>query len=239
MQRESETRVTIKAVIFDLDGTIAAFNLDYKALRAEAKSYLMKKGVPASLLSIKENIFEMLTKTELFVHNAQKPAGTMEEIRKEVLQLAEKFELEASAQTSLIPGSLETLKELRAMGLKIGLCTLNSLNSTKLILKRFKLTPYFDTVVTRNQVSNYKPNPEHCNVAVAKLGVAASETVFVGDSPTDMQAAAEAKATAVGLSMGTFTKRALMNQGANFVITSITDLPLLIEGINKAADMTV
>jgi phosphoglycolate phosphatase-like HAD superfamily hydrolase len=54
-----------------------------------------------------------------------------------------------------------------------------------------------------------------------------------------MQAAAEAKATAVGLSMGTFTKRALMNQGANFVITSITDLPLLIEGINKAADMTV
>lgn len=231
--------MTVKAVIFDLDGTIATFNLDYKALRGEVRGYLMKKSVPASLLSIKENIFDMLKKTELFIHNTEKPAGTMEEIRKEVLRLAEKFELEASERTSLLPGSLETLKTLRDRGLKIGLCTLNSLNSTKLIIERFKLAPYFDAVITRNQVSNYKPNPEHCNIAIAKLGVAASETIFVGDSPTDMQAASEAKATAVGVPTGTATQKQLMNNGANFVITSITDLPRLIEGMNKAADVTI
>ncbi len=231
--------MTVKAVIFDLDGTIATFNLDYKALRAEVRGYLMKKGVPPSLISIRENIFEMLKKTELFMHNAEKPAGTMDEIREEVLRLAEKYELEASTRTSLLPGALETLKSLRTMELKIGLCTLNSTNSTKRIIERFKLSEYFDAVITRNQVSNYKPNPEHCNSALKALGVSPAETIFVGDSPTDMQAASEAKATAVGLPTGSATQKQLMNQGANFVITSITDLPLLIEGINKAADVAV
>ena len=64
----------IEAVIFDLDGTLANFNLDFKTLRAEVRSYLMRIGVPASVLNVNESIFEMLTKTEIFVKNNGKPA---------------------------------------------------------------------------------------------------------------------------------------------------------------------
>ncbi|MCW4017312.1 MAG: HAD family phosphatase [Candidatus Bathyarchaeota archaeon] len=178
--------VVIKAVIFDLDGTIANFNLDYKALRAESRGYLIKMGVPASLLSIKEDIFEMLKKTELYLKNAQKPADTMKEIRKEVFRLAEMHEAEAAALTSLFPGSMETIKSLKAMGLKVGLCTVNSASSTKRILERFKLAKYFDAVITRNEVAKFKPDPEHCKAALNALDVSTPEVVFVGDSIMDM-----------------------------------------------------
>jgi phosphoglycolate phosphatase len=226
--------MTIKAVLFDLDGTIATFNLDYKTARAEVRSYLMKMGVPGSVITAKESIFDMLKKTELFMKNAGKTASAIEKTSQEALQIAEKYELEAAVQTSLLPGALDTLKDLQKMGIKIALCTINSANSTELIMKRFKLTSYFDAVVPRNQVTKHKPNPEHCNLALKALGVSAAETVIVGDSVTDMQAASEIKATAIGLPTGVSTREQLVRLGANYIITSITDLPILIERINKA-----
>ena len=44
--------MSTEAVIFDLDGTLANFNLDFKTLRSEARSYLMRIGVPASVLNV-------------------------------------------------------------------------------------------------------------------------------------------------------------------------------------------
>jgi HAD superfamily hydrolase (TIGR01549 family) len=228
--------MAIKAVIFDLDGTIAAFNLDYKTVRAEVRGYLLNMGTPASLITVNENIFDMLKKTELFMSNAGKPTEAFMEIRKEALRIAEKYEQEAAMHTSLLPGAVDTLKDLRKMGLKIALCTINSANSAEQILKRFKLTQYFDATIPRNQVTNYKPNPEHCNIALKALGVTSAETVVVGDSITDMQAAAEIKATAIGIPTGVSTQEQLTSQGANYIITSITDLPILIERINKTED---
>jgi HAD superfamily hydrolase (TIGR01509 family) len=223
----------VKAVIFDLDGTLASFNLDYKTTRAEVKSYLTKRGVPASILSVKESVFEMLRKTEIFARNAGKPAKFLEEIRGEALAITEKYELEAARNTSLMPGALETLKTLRQMNLKIGLCTINSEKSVNYILNRFGITDFFDVTVPRNKVNHFKPHPEHVEIALKALGASAKDTVIVGDSTVDIQSAKELKIVAVGLPTGVSTMEQLMHNGANYIITSITDLPLLIEKMNK------
>jgi len=223
----------VKAVIFDLDGTLASFNLDYKTVRAEVKSILVRMGVPASVLSVNESIFEMLRKTEIFVKNSGKPARFLEEVRGEAFAIAEKYELEAAMSTSLLPGAVDTLKALRRMGLKIGLCTINSEKSMNYILKRFGIAHFFDVTVPRNKVNHFKPHPEHVEVALKVLGASAKETVVIGDSSVDMQSAKELKAIAVGLPTGVSTVEQLTNNGANYIITSITDLPLLIEKINK------
>jgi phosphoglycolate phosphatase len=225
--------MTIKAVIFDLDGTIVTFNLDYKALRAEVRGYLIKTGIPASVLSVNESMFDMLKKAELLLKNAGKPDTLITEIRREALAMADRYESEAAGQTSLLPGSVETLKALHRIGMKIGLCTNNGEKSTNLILERFKLTQYFDATVPRDKVNHVKPDPEHCETALKALDASASEVVFVGDSPTDMQGAKELKAMAVGLPTGISSEVQLVNYGANYIITSIVDLPLLIEKINK------
>ena len=225
--------MTVKAVIFDLDGTIVAFNLDYKEMRAEVRGYLIKMGVPASVLSTNENIFEMLKKTKLFLTNTGRTAESAEKIRVEALSIAEKYELEAAAKTSLLPGAVETLKVLKKMGLKMALCTINSQKSTEQILTRFKIAEYFDATIPREKVNQVKPNSEHCSFALKALGVTAIETVVVGDSVNDVLAAREVKAVAVGLTTGVSNQEQLKRQGANFIITSITDLPLLVEQLNK------
>jgi HAD superfamily hydrolase (TIGR01509 family) len=226
--------MNVKAVIFDLDGTLVGFNLDYRALRAEIKGYLAKMGVPASVLSLKENIFEMLNKAEIFVKNSGKSTEKMAAIRSEALGIAEKYELEAAMSTGLLSGAVETLKALKRMGLKIGLCTINSEKSASYILQRFKIAEFFDVVVTRNMVSQVKPNTEHLQVVLKALSVAPEESVVVGDSSADVQCARELKAIAVGLPTGISTVQQLTSQGVNFIITSITDLPVLIEKLNKA-----
>jgi len=224
--------MVVKAVIFDLDGTISRFNLDYRAVRGDVRSYLLRVGVPASLLPVNESIFEMLNKAEIFLKNSGKAADVME-IRNEALAIAEKYELEAARGTVLLPGVNETLKTLKRMGLKIGLFTLSSDKAARYILQRFKLGDFFGVTVPRNKVNYVKPNPEHLEMAIKVLGVAPEEALVVGDSSADMESAEEMKAIAVGLPAGISTIEQLTVHGANYIITSITDLPVVIEKINK------
>jgi HAD superfamily hydrolase (TIGR01509 family) len=225
--------LSTEAVIFDLDGTLAHFNLDFKTLRSEARSYLMRIGVPASVLNVNESIFEMLTKTEIFVKNSGKPAEAFKEIRSQVMVIAEKYEMEAALTTSLMPGASETLKELKRMKLKIGLCTSSSEKAANYILQRFKVEDFFQIVVARDRVKYVKPHTEQFEVALKALGISPQTAVIVGDSIVDMQSAKELKAIAVGLPTGTSTMEQLKNNGANYIITSLTDLPVLIKEINK------
>lgn len=213
---------------------MVAFNLDYKSLRAEVRGFLLKKGIPGSVLSLNENIFEMLKKTEVFLRNngGMRTSG-FERIRSEALTIAEKYELEAALDTGLLPGTVETLKSLKLKGLKIGLCTISSEKSARLLLERFKIADLFDIIVTRNMVKQVKPDPEHLEAVLKGLDVAPQQSMVVGDSPSDIKCAKELDAIAVGLPTGLSTVKQLMNQGANYIVTSITDLPVLVAKMNK------
>jgi phosphoglycolate phosphatase len=223
----------IRAVVFDLDGTIVKFNIDYKAVRAEVRSFLIKEGMPASVLSLNESIFEMLKKTEIFMKNNGKPAAKIEEVRHKALAIAEKHELEAAKTTNLQPGITEVLKTLRDTGLKIGICTVNSQKSVDYILKKFGIDKFFDAVTSRDAVKNVKPNTEHLEATLKALGVSPKEALVVGDSPADMKCARELGVIAAALPSGISTQKELADAGANYVITTITDIPTLIEQINK------
>jgi len=223
----------VKAVVFDLDGTLAAFNLDYKTVRNLVKTYLVGRGVPAEVLSLDESVFEMLRKTEAWAKNAGKSEEFVEELRKEALNTTESYELEAASRTNLLPGVVETLTALRATGLRIGLCTINSEKSVDRIFERFHIASLFDVTVTRNQVQHVKPDPEHLQTALKVLGAAPEETLIVGDSRVDMQSAKALGAVAVGLPTGVSSVEQLMIGGADYVVTAMSDVPLLAERLKK------
>ena len=225
--------MTLKAVVFDLDGTLANFNLDYKVVRAEVRSFFIKKGLPASILSTNESIFEMLKKAEIFLKNNGKSGKAIKEIRGKALAIAEKFELEAAKSTSLLPGVAGTLKTLKKMGLRIGLFTINSEKSTNYILKRFRIARFFDVVTPRNSVKYVKPSSEHLESVLKALKVDPNETIVVGDGVSDIKCARELKAIAVGLPTGLYSPKELISSGANYIITSITDLLMLIGQIQR------
>ncbi len=232
-QKNGADSLAIQAVIFDLDGTLANFNLDFKALRSEVRSFLISMRVPISVLEVNESIFEMLKKTEIFVKNSSKSTEAFEELRSRALVIAEKYEMEAAESTSLLTGAIETLKDLHKMNLKIGLCTTNSERAAKYILQRFKIDSYFKVVVPRDKVKYVKPHTEQFELALKILDVRPKDALIIGDSTVDMQSALELKAVAVGLITGLSTTEQLMDNGANYLITSLTDLPILIKKINE------
>jgi HAD superfamily hydrolase (TIGR01549 family) len=225
--------VPIEAVIFDLDGTLANFNLDYKALRAEVRSYLMRTGVPASVLNVNENIFEMLNKTEIYIKNKSKSKEAFNEVRTQALNIAEKYETEAASSTSLLPGAVETLQELEQMKIKVGICTTSGEKAVKYILQRFKINKYFNTVISRDKVKYVKPNTEQYELSLKIMNTKPQNTIIVGDSIVDMQSSKETKAISIGLTTGISTKEQLSKNGANYIITALTDLPILIKKINN------
>ncbi len=218
----------IEAVLFDLDGTLSAFNLDYKALRGEVREFLLRAGVPASVLKANESMFEMLAKAEIYFKNSKAPQA-FEDTRAQCLAIAEKYEMEAAALTSLQPGAVETLKELKQIEMKVGLCTISSETAVNYILQRFKIAEYFKAVISRDEVQHVKPDMEQCELALKILDAKPASTIIVGDSVADMQSAKELKAVAVGIPTGIATEKQLVTAGANYIITALTDLPLLIK----------
>ena len=225
----------VKAVVFDLDGTLATFNIDYMAVRAEVRGFLIIVGIPASVLSLNESIFEMLKKAEIFLKNNDKPQKTVENVRRKALAIAEKYELEAAKSTSLLPGVVETLRTIKKMGLKIGLCTINGEKSASFILKRFRILGYFKAIVTRDKVRYVKPDVEHLSKVLRTLRVKPQETILVGDGKSDMNCAKELKVIGVGFPTGISSPTELISSGASYIITSMADLPTMIEYVNKAS----
>jgi len=225
--------VPVQSVIFDLDGTLAHFNLDFKMLRGEVRSYLIRMSVPTSVVNVNESIFEMLKKTEIFFKNNGKPAEAFNEVRTQALAIAEKYEMEAASTTSLQVGANEMLKELKRMKIKMGLCTTNSEKATNYILQRFKIQDFFQVVVPRNKVKDVKPSPESFELALKTLNTSPKDTVIVGDSIVDMQSTKELKAIAVGFPTRVSTIEQLKHNGANYIITSLADLAVLIKEINE------
>ena len=222
----------IKAVIFDLDGTLVEFNSDYKSMQGEVREYLTDIGVPTSLLSSKETIFEILKKAEIFLQNSQS-SYSLHKMRTEVLTIIDKYELEAARNTFLLPGVRETLRNLKRLNIRIGLFTLSGDKSVNFLFKRFKLENFFSVIVPRNKVNYVKPNPEHLKTALKILNVTPEETIVIGDGITDITTAKELDVKAIGLTTGISTKEELIKHGANHIIASITELVPFIEKINN------
>jgi beta-phosphoglucomutase-like phosphatase (HAD superfamily) len=104
--------LSIKAVIFDLDGTIVDFNIYFKAARTEVMYLLTQQDLPSSL-SINESVFIMLKTAEKNMKEKGKEEQDFTKLEEKVIQILERYEGKAACETNLIPGILETLKTLR------------------------------------------------------------------------------------------------------------------------------
>ena len=96
--------------------------------------------------------------------------------------------LETIAHLKLEPNVLPTLDALKGKGMIRAVST-NRANSMKYIMEKFNLKPYFDLVVTALDVQNPKPDPESVEKIIRTFSLDEKETILVGDSEIDRQAA--------------------------------------------------
>jgi len=228
-----ETLLTIKAVIFDLDGTLVNFNLDIKSIRAETIRFLKGQGYPSSLFSMKETIYKMLGNLEVYMKTKGEEASKFSKIKKSVLSIADRYELEATQTTHLIQGVLETVKALRKMRLKTALFTIRGPAATDHFIRQYDVARFFDAVITREDTVAVKPDPAHLKAVLKILRIQPSEAVVVGDSVLDMQCARKLDMIAVGVSTGIASPQELAQAQASYLISSIMEIPRLIQQLNS------
>jgi phosphoglycolate phosphatase-like HAD superfamily hydrolase len=75
-----------------------------------------------------------------------------------------------------------------------------------------------------DDVEHGKPDPRLVGIALHKLGLPASETVMIGDTPYDAEAGLEAGTSAAGLLTGGFTREALTGAGCFVVAEDLQGL---------------
>jgi phosphoglycolate phosphatase len=223
----------IKAVIFDLDGTLKEFNLDIKACRTEIINLLTQQGFSRSLFSIKETAFDMLVNVKKHLNTKGMEKQEFTKIKDMVFSVVEDFELKAARTAKMFAGIPETLKTLRDMKLKIALCTISSEKTTSYILKRFNLEQFFDAVITRESVFEVKPHPTHLEAALDAVKVSSQEAVLVGDSVKDIECAIQLNVLAVGVTTGLSSIEELTCSGAHYIASSANDIPILLEQVNR------
>ena len=94
------------------------------------------------------------------------------------------------------------LAALRERGHRLGIVTAKRRVTADLAFARLPIKHLFETIVGGDETEHHKPHPEPLLLGLERLGAAASDAAYVGDSPFDMQAAKAAGMYAVGVSWG-------------------------------------
>lgn len=94
------------------------------------------------------------------------------------------------SQATFFPGVRETLAELRAGGVKLGVVTSKDAPRTRAVLSQLEID--FVTVQSPNNRFRGKPAPDHLLIAMAEAGEDPADSLFVGDMETDHRAACRA-----------------------------------------------
>ncbi len=196
--------VKIKAVIFDLDGTITEPFFDFDAIRWEM-------GFEPDAGPILELMEKMTPKQR---ENAER--------------ILEYHEEKAVVESKLNPGARETLDALRKKGVLIGILTRNKRSNVQAIADKFGLK--FDAVVDRED-GPVKPDAFGVQYLCKQFAIRPEESLVVGDYLFDLLCAKAAGAVAVLLK--NHHKADEFAQHADFVIENIAEIIQIIEGRQK------
>ena len=212
--------MNIRAVIFDLDGTLIVHKLKLR----EAKEEFLR-----NLRERLNNVVEFSPDSPI--------ASILEEMSGEermaafkiMSEVFEPYEMMAAEVAELREDVIEVLEELKRRNIKLAIATNNSRMSTRLSLKNTSIEGFFDTVVTRDDVFDLKPNSQIILKTIEKLGVKAGEAIHVGDTVYDIIAAKNAGVRAIALVGGAHARELLESANPDYLINSFKEIFQVIE----------
>lgn len=211
----------MKLVIFDCDGTLV--DSQHMILAAMGEAY----AAHGLAMPARERALSIigLSLTEAFTVLGK------DEIRFPVASLAEHYKLAFHAlrdsgqhMEPLYPGAVEAVAALARRGdVVLGIATGKSQRGVRLVLTHHGLIDHFITIKTADDAPS-KPDPGMVTAAMRETGIAAADTVVVGDTAYDMAMARAAGATAIGVSWGYHARDSLIEAGASTVIDDFAAL---------------
>lgn len=177
-QRRPERR--FRAVLFDFDGTLGD---SYPAITASVNHVRALHGLPP--LSEPE-VRRHVGRGGGYLLQHTVPAGSLEA---NTAAYRAHHPSVLRQGTHLMPGAAETLRVLHERGLLLGVCSNKPVDFTRELVSYLGIGSYLDAVLGPEDVPHPKPAPDMLRAGLAKLRVAAEQTLYVGDMTVDIQTA--------------------------------------------------
>ncbi len=204
----------IKAIVFDLDGTLLNTLPD---LHSSVNYALDKFGLPhrseAEVRSFLGNGLKALAERAL-------PAERKDLLDEFFPVLKAYYDEHKNDLTAPYDGIIEMLKAVKEAGLKSAIVS-NKYDAAVQELKDETFTGLIDFALGEGNGIPVKPAPDGVWLAIDKLQVKAKECVYVGDSEVDLLTASNAGLSCIACSWGFRDKDFLIEKGA----TTVIDIP--------------
>jgi len=206
--------MTIKAVIFDLDGTLLNTLDDI----ADAMNRVLQEGGwplhdrKAYEQFVGEGARELVFK-------AMPESARSEQMIEQCLEkFIQDYGLNCDCKTAPYQGINVMLDKLYGSDLKLAILSNKPQRYTQKCIDRyFEAEKFFPLFGQRDHVPR-KPDPAGALEIAELLGMEPSDFLYVGDTPIDMQTANRAQMTAVGVLWGFRPKNELVENGAQHIV---------------------
>ena len=185
------------AIFFDLDGTLVDTAPDFEIA---INKFCVVNNLPQQDYNHYRNHIN-LGVAKLLVHIFPQLSSQQQLLQSYRLQLLEIYNATNGEKAQLFTGARELIELLNNQQISWGIVT----NKYKRYIPNLfsKLGLETDVVITPDDVAISKPDPEGLLLACSKVNVVNDENVwYIGDSPTDMLAAKNAKLYAIKANYG-------------------------------------
>jgi HAD superfamily hydrolase (TIGR01509 family) len=223
----------LRGIIFDLDGTLISLHVDGAAFRREIARELTQSGFRIDFTDA--NFKGLYVQGMLDLARSQIDRGLVkvdyEQMRSRTFQALDALEVGWIRHSQLLPGAEAMLSRLGGEGrapITLALLTNSGRAATRYAMETLGFKRYFEKTFTRDDLPAMKPSPEGITAALKTLGLAQSEALYVGDSPTDIMATRGAGIRIASVATGRYDREALRKLGPDYTLGSLSELEELL-----------
>ncbi len=217
----------ISAVIFDLDGVLA----DSEPLWNEIDATLLAEyGARYRGEYHREVLGVSYPIAVEFYRKAFGISASTEEMMRRRTEIAREF---FATRVPIFPAATSVLRELRQMNLRLAIATSSVAASARPFLDRHELTPFFEAIVTGDEVERGKPHPDIYLLAGQKLGVVPEECLVIEDALSGVRAGKAANMRVAAIPDRRFVEPGEYEAAADYLLTSLSEIPALVANVGR------
>ncbi len=171
--------MAVAAVIFDLDGTL----IDSASFSVSILNSMLQARGSTKVITVASVQRSLSLGGEALMQDA---LGASAETSGEQLKaFRAEYERRPFPPQRVYPGVVEMLKALSSRGVRLAICTKKPAHLTHKVLSDLGWVSMFEVVSGGDSEPFSKPDARHLHAVVSRLGLAAEQVLFVGDSHVD------------------------------------------------------